>query len=105
MVNGRLHTHRAGFFQPGPASIRYTAVIDPADMLKHPTSSRFPILRSAKWNYVVGDYIGNHMFRVPHVWFAIERVKKQTLDLGKVSIRLVDLSFGWWAIDYEERMF
>jgi hypothetical protein len=87
----RLHTHRAGIAHPGPSGVWHTTVIDPTDILEHSTSSRFPILRSAKWNYVVGDYIGNHMFRLPHVWFAIERVEKQTLDLGKVSISLVYL--------------
>jgi hypothetical protein len=65
-------------------------VIDPTDILKHPTSSRLPIIRSAEGNDVVGDYIGDLLLRLPRVWFAIERVKKQTFDLGKVSIGLVD---------------
>jgi hypothetical protein len=80
-------------------------VIDPADILEHPTSSRFSILRSAEGNNVIGDYIGDLLLRLPRVWFAIERVKKQTFDLGKVSISLSDLRFMWWVIDHEEGLF
>jgi hypothetical protein len=101
----RLHTHRAGIAHPGPSGVWHTTVIDPTDILEHPTSSRFSILRSAEGNNVVGDYICDLLLRLPRVCFAIERVKKQTLDLGKVSISLVDCRFRWWVIDYEERSF
>lgn len=80
--------------QPGPASIRHTTVIDPTDMLKHPTSSRFPTIRPAKGNDIIGDNIGNLLMGLPHVRFAIKRVKDQVLDFGKAAISLVKLSFG-----------
>lgn len=42
---------------------------------------------------------------LPHVRFAIKRVKDLMLDFGKAAMSLVNLSFRWWVIDHEKRSF